>query len=92
MRPEFFTPEILEEAKKYTQKFPNAIFTSTGEGMGMTAAILSFHHDYSDYHRKWNQMRLDWKDYLLDIQNFTVSLKEGEIKRFSLTYLKDVLL
>jgi DNA-binding Lrp family transcriptional regulator len=90
MRPEFFAPEIFEEAKKYTQKFPNAIFTSTGEGMGMTAVILSFHHDYSDYHRKWNQMRLDWKDYLLDIQNFTVSLKEGEIKRFSLTYLKDV--
>jgi DNA-binding Lrp family transcriptional regulator len=90
MRPEFFTPEVFEEAKKYTQKFPNAIFTATGEGMGMTAAIFSFHHDYSDYHRKWNQMRLDWKDYLLDIQNFTISLKEGEIKRFSLTYLKDV--
>jgi DNA-binding Lrp family transcriptional regulator len=90
MRPEFFTPEVFEEAKKYAQKFPNAIFTATGEGMGMTAAIFSFHHDYSDYHRKWNQMRLDWKDYLLDIQNFTISLKEGEIKRFSLTYLKDV--
>ena len=90
MRPDFFTPEVFEEAKKYTQKFPNAIFTATGEGMGMTAAIFSFHHDYSDYHRKWNQMRLDWKDYLLDIQNFTISLKEGEIKRFSLTYLKDV--
>jgi len=90
MRPEFFTPAVFEEAKKYTLKFPNAIFTATGEGMGMTAAIFSFHHDYSDYHRKWNQMRLDWKDFVIDIQNFIVSLEEGEVKRFSLTHLKDV--
>jgi hypothetical protein len=63
---------------------------ATGEGMGMNGMIISFHYDYSDYHRKWNQMRLDWKDYLVDIQNFIVSLEEGELERFSLTYLKDV--
>jgi len=90
MRPEIRTPEVFKEAKKYPERFPNAIFAATGEGMGMTGMIISFHHDYSDYHRKWNQMRLDWKDYLVDIQNFIVSLEEGEIKRFSLTSLKDV--
>jgi len=90
MRPEILMPEVFEKAKKYTEKFPNAIFSATGEGLGMTAAILSFHQDYTDYHRKWNRMRLDWKDFLQDIQSFVVSLEEGEIKRFSLTYLKDV--
>ena len=90
MRPEIRTPEIFKEAKKYTEKFPNAIFAAIGEGMGMTGIIISFHHDYTDYQRKWNQMRLDWKDFLIDIKNFLVSLEEGEIKRFSLTHLKDV--
>jgi len=90
MRPEILMPEVFEKAKKYTEKFPNAIFTATGEGLDMTTVILSFHQDYTDYHRKWNRMRLDWKDFLQDIQSFVVSLEEGEIKRFSLTYLKDV--
>jgi DNA-binding Lrp family transcriptional regulator len=90
MSPEFLVPEVFTKAKKYTEKFPNAIFSATGEGLGMTAVILSFHQDYTDYHRKWNQMRLDWKEFLEDIQTFVVSLKEGEIKGFSLSYLKDV--
>jgi DNA-binding Lrp family transcriptional regulator len=90
MRPEIRTPEALEEAKKYTERFSNAIFAATGEGMGMTSVIISFHRNITDYHRKWNQMRLDWKDFVEDIQSFVVSLEEGEIKRFSLTHLKDV--
>jgi DNA-binding Lrp family transcriptional regulator len=90
MRPEIRMPEALEEAKKYTKRFSNAIFAATGEGMGMTSVVISFHKNITDYHRKWNQMRLDWKDYLLDIQSFVVSLEEGEIKRFSLTHLEDV--
>ena len=90
MRPEIRTPEVFKEAKKYTEKFPNAIFAATGEGLGMTGMIISFHKNITDYHRKWNQMRIDWKDYIIDIQNFVVSLEEGEIKRFSLTHLKDV--
>jgi len=90
MRPEILTPEILKSTKEYAAKFPNAIFTATGEGLGMTGVIISFHKDYTDYHHKLNLLRMDWKDYTEDIQSFIVSLKEGEIKRFSLTYLKDV--
>jgi DNA-binding Lrp family transcriptional regulator len=92
MRSDVLMPGLSEKARDYTEKFPNAIFVATGEGLGMTGVIFSFHYDYSDYHRKWNQMRLDWKDLLMDIQSFIISLKdkEGEIKRFSLTHLKDV--
>jgi len=90
MRPEILTPEVMEEAKKYATKWPNSIFASSGEGLGMTGVIMSFHQDYTDYHRKLNLLRVDWKDFTEDIQSFVVSLGEGEFKRFSLTYLKDV--
>ena len=90
MRSEILTPDVTEEARKYAAKWPNAIFASTGEGLGMTGVIMSFHPDYTDYHRKLNLLRVDWKDLTEDIQSFVVSLAEGELKRFSLTYLKDV--
>jgi DNA-binding Lrp family transcriptional regulator len=92
MRSEILTPEIMAEAKKYAEKWPNAIFASSGEGIGMTGVIISFHRDYTDYHKKLNLLRVDWKDLTEDIQSFIVSLEEGEFKRFSLTYLGDVAL
>ena len=87
MRPEILTPEVLKEAKKYTEKFPNAIFTATGEGLGMTGVIMSFHKNYTEYHKKVNMLRVDWKEFAEDIQSFIVSIGEEEFKRFSLTYL-----
>jgi len=90
MRPEILTPEVMEGAKKYAGKWPNVIFASSGEGLGMTRVIMSFHRDYTDYHRKLNLLRVDWKDFTEDIQSFVVSIGEGEFKRFSLTYLKDI--
>jgi DNA-binding Lrp family transcriptional regulator len=90
MKAEIRSPKMLEAAKKYTEKFPNAIFAGIGEGLGMTSVILSFHYDFTDYTRKWNQMRVDWKDYIQEITSFIVSMETGVIKRFSTTYLKDV--
>jgi len=90
MRPRILSPETMEKAKKYAVKFPNAILSSTGEGLGMTGVVISFHKNYTDYHKKLNQLRIDWGDLLEDVKSFVVSLGEGEFKRFSLTYLKDV--
>jgi len=90
MKSEIRSPKVFEAAKKYTEKFPNAVFAGIGEGLGMTSVILSFHHDFTDYTRKWDQMRVDWKDYILDTESFIVSLETGVIKKFSTTYLKDV--
>jgi DNA-binding Lrp family transcriptional regulator len=90
MRPEILKPEVMKEAKKYAEKFPNAIFASTGEGLGMTGVIISFHKDYTDYHGRLNLLRVDWKELIENIQTFVVSIGEGEFKRFSLTHLKDV--
>ena len=90
MRPEILSPEVMEKARKYAAKFPNGIFVSIGEGLGMTAVIISFHRNYTDYHKHLNQMRVDWKEITEDIRSFIISVGEGEFKRFSLTYLKDV--
>ena len=92
MHPDVITPEAREEAKKYAARFPNAIFSSLGEGLGMNGVVISFHKDYTDYHRHLSNLRVDWKDFLQDIQSFIVSLKEGEFKRLSLTHLGDLAL
>ncbi len=90
MRPDLLTPEIMEEAKKYGEKWPNVILVSSGEGLGMTGVIVSFHKNYTEYHHRLNLLRVDWKDFSEDIRSFIVSLGEEEYKRLSLTYLKDV--
>lgn len=90
MRPGIRLPEVMEEARRYAAKFPNAIFASSGEGLGMTGVIISFHRSYTEYHSKLNLLRVDWKDFTEDIRSFIVPIGEGEYKRFSLKYLKDV--
>jgi len=90
MGAEILTPERMEEAREYAAKFPNAIFASTGEGLGMTGVIISFHKNYTDYHQKINLLRTDWKDFTENIETFVISIGEEEFKRFSLTYLRDV--
>ena len=90
MRPEILSPKIMEEARKDAANFPDAIFVSTGEGLGMTGVIISFNRNYTEYHNRLNRLRVCWKDLIEDIQSFVVSIGEGgEYKRFSLTYLRD---
>jgi DNA-binding Lrp family transcriptional regulator len=90
MRPDLLTPQIMEEVKKYGEKWPNVILVSSGEGLGMTGVIVSFHKNYTEYHHRLNLLRVDWKEFSEDIRSFIVSLGEEEYKRLSLTYLKNV--
>ena len=90
LHPEMISPKAEREAKKYAEKFPTAILSSLGEGLGMNGICISLHKNYTDYHRHLNQMRIDWKDFLEDTVSFIVAIGEGEFKRFSLSHLKDV--
>jgi len=90
MRPDLLTPQIMEEVKKYGEKWPNVILVSSGEGLGMTGVIVSFHKNYTEYHHRLNLLRVDWKEFSEDIRSFIVSLGAEAYKRLSLTYLKDV--
>jgi len=91
IRHEDMSPEAIIKAKEYARKaHPHVILSTLGEGMGMNGVAISFHKNYTELQRHLNQLRIEWKDYLQDIRIFIVSLGEGEFKRFSLTYLKDV--
>jgi len=90
VRPDAITSESIAKAKAYAEKLPHAIFSSLGEGMGMNGVVISFHKNYTEFHRRMNQFRVAWKDYLDNIDFFVIALGEGEYKRLSLTYLKDV--
>jgi len=90
MRPDILSPERTEEAREYAAKFPNAIFASSGQGLGMTGVIISFHKNYTEYHQKVNLLRVDWKDLTEEVQSFIVPIGEGEYKKFSLKHLGDV--
>ncbi len=87
--PENLTPETTERAQKFTARFPNTIFASVGEGMGMNGVSISFYRNYTEYSDRMKQARAEWKDLFSDIQSFVIALGEGEYKRLSLTYLKN---
>ena len=90
MHPEVLSPDIMEKARKEAAKFPHVVFSSTGEGLGMAGVIISFHKNYTDFHKTMNLLRVDWKEYTEDIQSFIIPIGEGEYKKFSLTYLGDL--
>ncbi|NIR87623.1 MarR family transcriptional regulator [Candidatus Bathyarchaeota archaeon] len=90
LRPEVLSPETSEKAREFIAKFPNTIFASTGEGMGMNAVDIALYRNYTEYHNRVNLMKTEWKDIIEDIQSFIVAIGEGEFKKFSLTHLKDV--
>jgi len=90
LRPGVRSAEMVEKAKKQAAKFPNVIFSSTGEGLGTTGVTISLHKNYTDYHKTLNQLRVEWKDFAEDIESFIVAIGEGEYKRFSLTHLGDM--
>lgn len=82
MRPEIRAK--TEDLKKYVAEFSNVIYSSRGEGMGMTGVSVSLHKNYTDYVQKLSLLRQDWSMYLEDIQSFVVAIGEGTIKEFSL--------
>jgi len=90
LRSDAFLPESMMEAKKYATTHPETILTCLGEGLGMNGIAISFHKDYTEYHRHLTEMRTVWKDFLEDIRSFIIPIGEGDFKRFSLTHLKDV--
>ena len=90
MRPEIRTPKVMEDTMTYAAKFPNVIFVSSGQGLGMTGIIISFHQNYTAYYKQLTKLRIDFKEFVEDLQSFIVSIGEGEYKRLSTVYLKDV--
>jgi DNA-binding Lrp family transcriptional regulator len=92
MDPKLVSQELIGKVKAYAAKFPNAIFASSGEGLGMTGVIVSMHKDYRDYAKQLTLFRNDWGQYMEDIQSFIVVTDEGVIKEFSFKYINEDLI
>ncbi|TET65305.1 winged helix-turn-helix transcriptional regulator [Candidatus Bathyarchaeota archaeon] len=92
MNPEVMSEELYRKLRNYAAKFSNVIFSSRGQGLGMTGVIMSLHKDYRDYSQKIGKFRNDWAQYLEDLQSFIMVTDEGEIKEFSFRYLDENLL
>jgi hypothetical protein len=92
MDPKIVSVDLIDKVREYAAKFSNAIFASTGEGLGMTGVIISLHKDYRDYAQKLTLFRNDWGQYMEDIQSFVMVTDENVIKELSFKYLDESLL
>jgi len=92
MRPELRSKELFRKIKQYSEKFPFTIYVASGEGLGMTGVVIALHRSYRDYMQYLSLFRIEWKDYIEDIQSFITTLGESEIKELSFTYLAKALL
>ena len=90
IRPKILSPDIIERARKFIEQFPNTIFASAGEEMGMTGVSISLYKNFTEYKKIVDQFRIEWKDLSEDFQSFFVVIGKGEFKRFSTAHLKDV--
>jgi len=91
MRADVRLQATFEQARKQATEFPNVIFASPGEGSGMTGVVMSFHKNYTDYHKTLNRLRVDWKEFTEEIESFVVSMGDGgAYKRLSLSCLGDL--
>ena len=90
IRSDMLEPEVKEKAKAYVNKFPNAIFCSLGEGLGASLVAIVFNKNYTEYHQILNAARKEWGSFAKDFQSFVVAIGEEDLKRFSLSHLKDV--
>jgi len=90
MRADILVGETKERGKKFAASFPNVIFASSGQGFGMTGVIISLHKNYTEYQKHLSTLRIELKEVTEDIQGFIVAMGEGEYKKLSLKYLRDV--
>jgi DNA-binding Lrp family transcriptional regulator len=84
--------ELIQKGRQSMAKYPNVIFCSKGEGLGMGAVVVSVHENYTSYSTFLSQLRQEWFSMITDMQSFLVSLKgEYMAKSFSFKYLADIL-
>ena len=84
--------ERIEKARQSLAKYPNVIFCSKGEGLGMGSVVVSVHENYTSYSTFVSELQQEWSSIMLDSQSFLVTLKGDYMaKSFSFKYLADIL-
>lgn len=66
--------ERVEKAKKFLSDHPNAIFASSGQGLGKGRVMITFHKNYTDYIEFMRQAKSEWAG-LVNLESFIISLE-----------------
>jgi hypothetical protein len=78
----------IEKAKQFISKYPNVVFASSGNGLGMGRMIISVHKAYSDYTEFMREMRTEWSGLLTSLESFMISVSVDAMpKQFTLSNL-----
>ena len=84
--------DLIQKGKQSMAKYPNVIFSSKGEGLGMGSVVVSVHENYTSYADFLTELRQEWSTMIMDTQSFVVTLKgDFTAKSFSFKYLADIL-
>jgi DNA-binding Lrp family transcriptional regulator len=89
-RREMGIEESEEKAQKWLKRYPNVIFASRGQGMGMDGVVISLHRNYTDYSNFLSENLLKWRDDIGGYDFMLISLDGGIVKPLSLKYLSEL--
>jgi len=68
----------IQKAKDFAKKNPNAIFGSSGNGLGYDRIGISIHKNYAEYSKFMQESKVYWGD-LMSFDSFLISLKSKDV-------------
>jgi len=83
----------MKRVRAFMSKYPNIIFASSGQGLGMTRLTITIHKGYSDYVEFKRKIEGEWGKYIDKLESFIVSLKsDNVVRQLTLKHLAEYLL
>jgi len=68
----------IQKAKDFAKKNPNAIFGSSGNGLGYDRIGISIHKNYAEYSKFMQELKAEWAD-IMNVGTFLISLKGNDV-------------
>ena len=95
-----FSKEELEKVRKHMRRVnailsehPSIVFSSTGQGLGMSRIIISVHKRYSDFVGFKDEIERELGLFFTRFESFLVSLKSDRtLRNLTFKYLADQLI
>jgi hypothetical protein len=80
---------IEGKAEEWAQSYPEIIFTSRAEGMGMDAVTVSLHKNYTEYMNFFIENKKKWRKLMAEVHYILVDLGGDVTKHLSFKYLAE---
>jgi len=81
--------EIEEKAKEWAQSYPEIIFSSRAEGMGMDAITVSLHKNYAEFMNFLMENKNIGRHFIAEVDYILVDLGGNVTKPLSFKYLAE---